>query len=419
MLCLPTELVHLVASFAAQESLPALAATCRALRGPARRHQVWRVEGMKGLFGFLALVLKFPTVRGEIRGLEFDPREKVVKIEAAEEGGATAPVAGTPLASTEGGLSSGSEGVASPPATSARASTPPASGATSPPNTMAAMPTATATAAAPAAPPPAPINEFAFQLLSLCLAQLPELRHLSLTLLPASLPAQLELVRAISNLDSLDTLLLSETRHLLSGAFLCWPAWVALLEALEGTGLARLSAPVELLPQDGTGTNLPPLPSVRIHSLRLQLRAFTDAHLDRLSSALYSHAALIVVQLTGPSPFLSTPAVAAAHSPARLSPALKLLGLPIDASSPRLGAAPFLAHAGRQSVVARGKHMLFTVVGERRQVGEMVRGLVGEGTRGKGWVEEMWVEGEGLGKEAREAVEGELVGRGVELRWVK
>ena len=413
MFCLPAELLHLVASFTAQDTLPALAATCRALHGPARRHQVWKVQGMKGLFSFLALLLKFPVVRSEIRGLEFDPREKAVRKEAAGASEGAPTRSGTPPPAEASATSSGSS---------------PSAPTTPPPPTTVASPAAagaatntvhvTATPSAPAMTQPA-INDFAFQLLSLCLQQLPELRHLSLTLLPATLQAQLELVRAISTLDLLDTLLLSETRHLLAGAFLCWPAWVALLEAVEGNGLTRLSAPVELLSQDGTGVNVAGLPSVRIKSLRLQLRAFTDGHLDRLSSALYHSASLLVVQLTGPSPFLSTWSVAASHGPSRLSPALKLLGLPIDASSTALGSEPFLRHSGRQSVVARGKNMLFTVLGEREQLVEMVRGLVGVGTQGKGWVEEMWVEKQGLAKEELSAVEAELDGRDVCLRWAK
>lgn len=387
MLTLPAELLSLVCSFATQDSLPSLAATCRALHAPARRHQVWRVQGMKGLFSFLALLLKSPRIKREIRGLDFDPREKVVEVVEPEVDPATAPASGGGSPTTDS-----TTATTSPLATVTPRPTQPHSGGH--------------------------ISEFTFSLLALCLAQLPDLRHFALALLPSTLPAQLELVRALSHCDLLDSLLLSETRHVLGGAFLLWPAFVALLEALEGNGLKRLSAPVELVALDGNGVGeVPLLPVVRIKSLRLQLNSFTDGHLDRLSAALYGSASLCVVQLTGASPFLSTPAVLSSHASSRFPPNLKLLGLPIDAQSPLLSGQPFLRHAGMQAVVARGKTMLFSVLGERQQVGEMVRGLVGE-TKGKGWVEEMWIEGD-VGKEAKEGVERELDGRGVELRWVK
>jgi hypothetical protein len=170
LLELPNELLDRIASFTHDTDLLALAQVSYRLYKPSRRNTIWRVGGMKAVFAFLALLLRYPSIRQHLRAIAFDPLDPI------------AP--SSPLDENPSHLRS------------LYPSLPPAATATANPSPRVATPFT---------------NDFVFKLFTLVLEQCLDLRSLTIDILPSTYEAQLELVHAIGGLDRLDDLILGPT----------------------------------------------------------------------------------------------------------------------------------------------------------------------------------------------------------------
>ncbi|ORY42444.1 hypothetical protein BCR35DRAFT_356392 [Leucosporidium creatinivorum] len=165
---LPNELLHHIATLTPYPDVLNLARVSHRFLEPARRNTRWRIHGMPEVYAFLRILLRQPSMRRQIRAIDFSP--------------------------VETGPSLSSSSAASLP------SLPPVNSGTPPP-------VAAVQASSPSQVTTTP-NDFVFKLFTLVLEQCSHLRILSVAVLPTTFEGQHELVAAIGGLERVHTLYL-------------------------------------------------------------------------------------------------------------------------------------------------------------------------------------------------------------------
>jgi hypothetical protein len=162
---LPNELLHHIAALTPYPDVLNLALVSHRFLEPARRNTRWRIHGMLEVYAFLRMLLRQPSMRNQIRAIDFSPLES-----------APPPSSSATLLSSLTG-----SGMATP--------------------------LATVHSYSPLRPSTSP-NDFVFKLFTLVLEQCSLLRTLSIAVLPTTFEGQHELVAAIGALDKVHSLYL-------------------------------------------------------------------------------------------------------------------------------------------------------------------------------------------------------------------
>lgn len=166
---LPNELLHHIATLTPYPDVLNLARVSHRFLEPARHNTSWGIHGMPEVYAFLRMLLRQPSMRRQIRAIDFSPFES------------PSP-------------SSSAAALAPPPPPPPTSGTPP--------------PLATVHAVSPPRATTAP-NDFVFKLFTLVLEQCSHLRTLSVAVLPTTFDGQHELVAAIGGLDGVHSLYLA------------------------------------------------------------------------------------------------------------------------------------------------------------------------------------------------------------------
>lgn len=164
---LPNELLHHIASLTPYADVLNLARVSHRFLEPARRNTRWRIDGMSEVYSFLRRLLRQPSMRRQIRAIDFSPLD----VTPSPPSAALLPT--PPLPTTSG---------------------------TPPPLANVPITSALPNAIAP--------NDFVFKLFTLVLEQCSHLRSLSVAVLPTTFDGQHELVAAIGGLEQVHSLYL-------------------------------------------------------------------------------------------------------------------------------------------------------------------------------------------------------------------